>query len=244
MRKIFGIGLATLAIACNGIIGNGYTFTGEIAGLKDGSKVFLQKQDENTGMPVAIDTAKIEKGKFVFEGEAKEPGVHFVSFESNPGSFFFILEKGNIAAKINKDSIGLAKVSGTYNNEELGKYNTQMMAISKRMMAFQKDNMAKMEQAQKAKDTATIKSLTDENAKFQNELVNTGAKYIEQNPKSFISLLLVPTLFNAPDADAAKIKKTFEALDGDIKETSAGKKIKKQLEEFEKAMAGAKKKMS
>ncbi|WP_428225574.1 DUF4369 domain-containing protein [Flavobacterium sp.] len=244
MKKIFGISLATLAIACNGLIGNGFTVTGEINGLKDGTKVFLQKQDENTGMPVAIDTAKIEKGKFVFEGEAKEPQVHMMSIENQQGGFIFILEKGDIVAKINKDSIGRAKVSGTFNNDELIKYNKNMESISKKMMAFQTENMAKMQEAQKKNDTATMQQLSTEFSKFQQEFITAGSKYINENPKSFISLLLIPTLFNAPSADAAKIKKTFEALDSDIKETAAGKKIKKQLEEFEKAMGAAKKKMS
>ncbi|MFK6999836.1 DUF4369 domain-containing protein [Flavobacterium oreochromis] len=243
MKKILGISLVTLAIACNGIIGDGFKFEGEVNGLKDGTKVFLQKQDENTGMPVAIDTAKIEKGKFVFEGEAKEPQVHMVSIENQQGGFIFILEKGNITAKINKDSIPLAKIAGTYNNDELVKYNSQMMGISKRMMSFQKANIAKMQEAQKANDSVTMKKLNAEFSKFQEEFIVSGDKYINENPKSFISLLLIPTLFNTPNADIAKIKKSFDALEKDIKETAAGKKIKKQLEEFEKTMVGAKKKM-
>lgn len=242
MKKILGISLVTLSIACNGIIGNGFKFEGEINGLKDGTKVFLQKQDENTGMPVSIDTAKVEKGKFVFEGEAKEPQVHMVSVENQQGGFVFILEKGNITAKINKDSIPLTKVEGTYNNDELVKYNTQMMGISKRMMSFQKENMAKMQEAQKVNDSVTMNKINTEFSKFQEEFITSGAKYIDENPKSFISLLLIPTLFNTPNADVVKIKKSFDALEKDVKETTAGKKIKKQLEDFEKAMAGAKKK--
>ncbi|MFK7049247.1 DUF4369 domain-containing protein [Flavobacterium columnare] len=243
MKKILGISLVTLSIACNGIIGNGFKFEGEINGLKDGTKVFLQKQDENTGMPISIDTAKIEKGQFVFKGEAKEPQVHMISVENQEGGFIFILEKGNITAKINKDSIPLAKVGGTYNNEELVKYNAQMMGISKRMMNFQKENMAKMQDAQKTNDSVTMKKLNTEFSKFQDEFISSGDKYINENPKSFISLLLIPTLFNTPNADVVKIKKSFDALENDLKETAAGKKIKKQLADFEKAMEGSKKKM-
>ena len=241
MKKLVVIALAIVAVSCNGIIGDGYTVSGEINGLKDGTNVFLEKQDDATGMPVAVDTVKIQKGKFEFEGEAKEPQLHFMRFDGTQGAVVFILEKGNITAKVNKDSIGLAKVNGTKNNEELVKYNGKMMAIQKRMMDFQKNNIAKMQEAQKANDTVVMNNLNKEFSKFQEEFTTSNTKYVEENPQSFISALLIPTLFNNPNPDVAKIKKYFDALDSDLKETAVGKKVKKQIEEVEKAMTSKKK---
>ncbi|WP_248574840.1 DUF4369 domain-containing protein [Flavobacterium sp. H122] len=241
MKRIIGISLAVLAVGCNGIIGNGYTVTGEIKGITDGTNVFLEKQDENTGMSVPIDTVKIEKGKFVFEGETKEPGIHAVRIDKTPGGFFFILEKGDITAKINKDSIGQAKLGGTYNNEELMKFNSNMKGFQKRMMDFQKNNIAKMQEAQKSNDSVVMNQLNKEYGKLQDEMIVANTKYVNENPKSFLSLLLVPSLFNTPNADVVKIKKSFEALDNDLKATTAGKKIQKQVEEYAKAIESKKK---
>lgn len=241
MKRIIGISLAVLTVGCNGIIGNGYTITGEINGLKDGTNVFLEKQDENTGMSVPVDTVKIEKGKFVFEGEAKEPGIRFIRIDQTNGGFVFILEKGDIKAKINKDSIGLTNPTGTFNNDELLKYNTGMKPIQKRMMAFQRNNTDAMEEARAKNDTVIVNKLKKEFTKFQDEYLVANKKYVNDNPKSFISLLLIPSLFNTQTPNASEIKKAFDALDSSIKETTTGKKVQKQVEEYTKAIDSKKK---
>lgn len=124
-------------MSCNGIIGDGYEITGEVNGLMDGTRVFLQKQEPGKGV-VSVDTAKIEKGKFTFEGEAKEPEMHSISIENVQGGFGVIVEKGNIKAIVNKDSIYKTKLSGTYNNDEFAKFNDRAMQMQKNMMAFEK----------------------------------------------------------------------------------------------------------
>jgi Domain of unknown function (DUF4369) len=241
MKKLVVIALAIVAVSCNGIIGNGYKISGEIKGLADGTKVFLEKQDENTGMPLAVDTVKVEKGKFVFEGKAEFPEIHGVRFENTQGGFAVIVEKGNIDVVVNKDSIGKAKVSGTYNNEEMTKYIGTLEGVQKKMMAFQQKNMEVMQAAQQKNDTAVMKKLNNEYMSFQDEMTKINDKYVSDSPKSFISVLLIQGMFGNPAADFVKIRKYYDALDSDIKETAPGKKVKKQLDEMEKATKPAKK---
>ena len=240
MKKLVVLALSVVAVSCNGIIGNGYEISGEIKGLADGTNAFLERIDEKTGMPVAIDTVKVEKGKFTFEGKANEPELHTVRFENTQGGFIVILEKGNINAKVNKDSITHAKVSGTYNNDEFNKYSASMLKIQKEAYNFQDKNLLKMKEAQEKKDTVVVNQLRKEYSKIQEKFEIQGNKYIEESPKSFVSVLLIKSLFNSPMPDMAKIKKYFDALDSSVKETAAGKNIKTKIEEFEKK-AGSKK---
>lgn len=241
MKRLIVLALAIVVTSCNGVFGDGYKISGEIKGLNEGTNVFLEKQDENTGMPIAVDTVKVKDGKFEFEGEAKEPQLHFIRFDQQNGSAVLILEKGNISTVINKDSIGLAKFNGTLNNEELKKYNSKMLAIQKRMMSFQKANITKMQDAQKANDTVVMNKLNKDFSKFQEEFLTANTKYIEENKSSFISLLLIPTLFNNPKFDLKAINKQYDSLDASLKETAAGKKIKKQLDEANKTQEPKKK---
>lgn len=241
MKKLVVVALAIVAVSCNGIIGNGFKISGEIAGLADGTKVFLEKQDEKTGMPVTIDTAKIEKGKFTFEGKAEEPKIHGVRVENTNGGFAVIVEKGNIDVVAKKDSIGKAKISGTYNNEEMTKYLNKLEVVQKKMMAFQQKNMPIMQAAQQKQDTVLMNKLNKEYMGFQTEVMTVNDNYVTESPKSFISVLLIQGMFGNPNADFAKIKKLYDALDSKIKETAPGKKVKKQLDDMEKAKKTAKK---
>ncbi len=237
MKKILLVITAiTVLISCNKAGENEYIVTGTIKGIADGKTAILEVQDE-TGALKPVDTVKIEKEKFIFKGSAKEPDMYLLSVETVEGKIPFILENGDIEMTINKDSIGITKVTGTYNNEELNSYKAKGMAIQKKMMKFQKDNTAKMNQAQQTKDTVVMNSLRKEYSKFQEEFITQSDAYVASHPKAFISALIIEGMFNQMAPDIDKIKKFYNGLDKEVKDTKHGKKIKKQLDELTKPVA-------
>lgn len=234
MKKILLVITAiTVLISCNKAGENEYIVTGTIKGIADGKTVILEMQDE-TGALKAIDTVKVEKEKFTFKGNAKEPEMYLIQVETVEGKIPFILENGDIEMTINKDSVNVTKVTGTYNNEELNGYKDKGIAIQKKMMKFQKDNTAKMNQAQQMKDSVVMNSLRKEYSKFQDEFVKESDAYVASHPKAFISALIIEGMFNQMTPDIAKITKFYDGLDKSIKDNKHGKKIKKQLDEINK----------
>ena len=237
MKKILLVITAiTVLISCNKAGENEYIVTGTIKGIADGKTVILEMQDE-TGALKAIDTVKVEKEKFTFKGNAKEPEMYLIQVETVEGKIPFILENGDIEMTINKDSVNVTKVTGTYNNEELNGYKDKGIAIQKKMMKFQKDNTAKMNQAQQMKDSVVMNSLRKEYSKFQDEFVKESDEYVASHPKAFISALIIEGMFNQMAPDIAKITKFYDGLDKSIKDNKHGKKIKKQLDEINKPVA-------
>jgi len=237
MKKILLVITAiTVLISCNKAGENEYIVTGTIKGIADGKTVILEMQDE-TGALKAIDTVKVEKEKFTFKGNAKEPEMYLIQVETVEGKIPFILENGDIEMTINKDSVNVTKVTGTYNNEELNGYKDKGIAIQKKMMKFQKDNTAKMNQAQQMKDSVVMNSLRKEYSKFQDEFVKESDEYVASHPKAFISALIIEGMFNQMTPDIAKITKFYDGLDKSIKDNKHGKKIKKQLDEINKPVA-------
>ena len=131
-KKIFSVlSVILVLISCNKAGENEYIVTGTIKGIDNGKTVTLEVQDEKTGQLKAVDTVKIENGKFVFKGSAKEPELYLVQVEKVQGKVPFILENGDIEMTINKDSVAITKVSGTYNNDELTSYKENGMKIQK-----------------------------------------------------------------------------------------------------------------
>ena len=237
MKKVLLVITAiTVLISCNKAGENEYIVTGTIKGIADGKSVILEMQDE-TGALKAIDTVKVEKEKFTFKGNAKEPEMYLIQVETVEGKIPFILENGDIEMTINKDSVNVTKVTGTYNNEELNGYKDKGIAIQKKMMKFQKDNTAKMNQAQQMKDSVVMNSLRKEYSKFQDEFVKESDEYVASHPKAFISALIIEGMFNQMTPDIAKITKFYDGLDKSIKDNKHGKKIKKQLDEINKPVA-------
>jgi peroxiredoxin len=237
-RTFLVLTAAAVVFSCNKAGENEYIITGTIKGIADGKKVFLEVQDDMTGAFKALDTVKVEGGKFTIKGSAKGADINLIQIESVNGKIPFILENGDIEMDINKDSLNLVKVTGTYNNDELTAYRELGTKIQKDIMKFQKDNMVKMNQAQQKKDTVTINNLRKAYFKFQEDFAKQSEEYVKTHPKSFISLLIIESLFQQM-VDPAKITTYFNGLDKELKANKHGKKIKSQLDLLNKPAAPA-----
>ena len=240
MKKILIIAL--VAIVSLSFIDLGFNIVGEAKGITDGTTVYLKKQDATApGGLKTIDSVAVKNGSFSFKGNVTEPELHAIAFEhkhdagqqhkqdEQPQIFFVILEKGTIKVEVNKDSIAKAKLSGTYNNVELSKYNTGVYKIQKRMMEYQQKNMTIYQEATQKNDTALLTKIQKEFGAFQEENSVYTTNYAQNNPKSFLSLLILDSMLNAPNANLEQIKKIYNAFSSDLKKTKPGKKIAEAL---------------
>jgi len=229
MKKILVfVSAVAVLVSCNKAGENEYIVTGNIKGIDNGKNVFLEKQDE-TGQLKQLDTVKIENGKFTFKGSAKEPEMYLVQVETVQGKVPFILENGDIEMTINKDSVNITKVTGTYNNDELSSYKEVGVKTQKKMAKFQETNMAKMQEASQKQDTVVMNSLRKEYMKIQEDFMKVSDEYVASHPKAFISALIVEGMFNQMNPDIAKIKKYYDGLDKSLKNTKPGKSIATKL---------------
>jgi hypothetical protein len=221
-----------------------YTISGTATGFENGKTVILETQDEKGMGLIAVDTVKIENGKFEIKGKITEPAFHTLQIEGVQGKVPFILENGDITIVVNKDTIQKSKVSGTYNNDEYVKFNEEITKIQKPLMDFQTLNMQKMQMAQQAKDTVTINSLMKQYTQIQTEIGTTSKTkyegYANTHPKSFISVLIIQGMSNDPAVDSKKIETMYNSLEESLKNSKPGKALKTKLAELKApASAGA-----
>jgi hypothetical protein len=234
MKKIIlFLTAATLLTSCSK---DKYTISGTAAGFENGKTVILERQDDKGMGLIAVDTVKIENGKFEIEGKTTEPVFHTLQIEGAQGKIPFILENGDIKIVVNKDTIQKSKVSGTYNNDEYVKFNEEITKIQKPLMDFQTANMQKMQMAQQTKDTVVINGLMKEYNKIQTEIGETSkSKYVDyatSHPKSFISALIIQGMSNDPSVDSKKIESMYNALDESLKSSKPGIAIKTKIGEL------------
>ncbi len=233
MKKIVFLTLLALTIfSCSKVKKGEYLISGKAKGIANGKMVVLKKQNE-FGMVVSVDSAKVKDGKFELKGKVKEPSMLAIFIQGIQQPIPFILETGEIDVKIDKDSIWKSEIGGTTSNESFQKFNVKLNSIQKKMMAFQNKNMKKFMEAQQKKDNATIDKLKKEYSTFEKEKEEYMNKYPEQNKDSYISLLLVQNMFNSPTFDLKKVKKIYADLDATLKATKIGKDIETKLKTIE-----------
>jgi hypothetical protein len=220
-----------------------YTISGTATGFENGKTVILETQDEKGMGLVAVDTVKIENGKFEIKGKITEPAFHTLQIEGAQGKIPFILENGDITIVVNKDTIQKSKISGTYSNDEFVKFNDELTKVQKPLMDFQTKNMQTMQTAQQTKDTAVINSLMKEYSKIQAEIgVTSKAKYVDYastHPKSFISVLIIQGMSSDPAVDSKKLESMFNGLDESLKNAKPGKAVKEKLTAMKSPSVGA-----
>lgn len=237
MKKIvilFSIVLAM--VACNQKP-EGYVLTGNITGeLENGTKVYLKKQGDNN-RPVDVDTTAVENGKFVFEGKIDIPELHFVAIDQMPGAAVLILENGDIAVNAQKDSLGLAKIEGTSQNEMLASFTKQQKAMSQKGMAIQQD----LEAATNTGNEVKMSSLRDEMNEFQLEYKNFESDFIKANPSALVSVMLLDNAIARRGIEPSEIQGMYDAFTPELKETKTAKRIAEQLEAINAKAENAKK---
>jgi hypothetical protein len=241
MKKIILVfAVATTLFSCMGK--DEYVITGEAKGFENGKTVILETQEPNGGGLKAIDTVKIENGKFEIKNKVAEPAFYLLQLEGAQGKIPFILEPGKIKIEVYKDSIQKSKVSGTYSNDEYVSFNVDLVKIQKKLYDFQTKNTTAMNAAQQAKDTTAINNLMREFTKIQQEVGEASKtkylSYAETHPKSFITVLIIEGMLNDPTADSKKFQTMYDNLEDVLKNTKSGKAIKAKLDQL-KATAPA-----
>lgn len=230
-------------MSCSKVKDGEYLITGTAKGIENGKTIILQGQDPTTKMTVALDTVKVENGKFEIKGKVTEPAFHALIVQGSNAPLPFILETGEITVAIDKDSIHKSKISGTYNNDEYVKFNEDLTKTQKSLVDFQKKNTQKMQAAQQAQDTAVINGLMKQYMELQTEVqANSKKKYVayaESHPKSYISALIIQSMIADPSADLKKTESLYNALDESVKNTTPGKDIKTKIGQAKMPAVGA-----
>lgn len=227
------VAASAFVVSCNKLASNEFEIAGTIDPSLNGKNVILEKQGTMGYEP--IDTVKIENGKFTIKGKAVEPELHFIQVEGVQGKAEFILEEGEIDMKVDKDSIFKTERTGTYNNEKLTEYYNDISKLRQKMMGFQKANQAEMMEAYKKQDTVVMNRLNKTYEAIGKDMRAIADKFIEKNPKAYITVLLLKQAFSMKPVPYAEMKKKYDALDPEIKKVKAAKELSEFIENAKKA---------
>lgn len=227
---------ALLVASCNQN-SDGYTLKGTVKGEpENGTKIFLRTTDSLNQL-VSVDTTTVENGSFAFTGgRQSEPKLHFVFMESSRGNVPVVIENGTIEIEFQKDSMNLAKIKGTEQNDFFMGFLDESRKLSERAMSMQMD----MREAAQKMDTATVASLREEFEEFQEDAKNFNIDYIKDHPNALISVILLGNIMAGQVLPMEEVKTLFEGLSPEIKDTEPGRRLKGQLDNLSATTIGAK----
>lgn len=233
MKKFLALAFtAAVLVSCNK---DGYTIHGDAKGFADGTKVYINKQDEN-GF-TKIDSTVINDGLFEFKNsETPEIDLYFMELDTTKMHMYpFVLEKGEIKFSFDKDNPQETKVTGTKNNDLMTSYNEEAFKIQKEIMDFEQQNQGKFMEAQQKGDQATMETISEQMMGLQNKYVDQNKNFIGTNKDSYISLLLLTQLAMSDALTIDEIKNYYNDLDASIKNSTKGKEFADNLKKIEES---------
>lgn len=239
MKKLLLVAISTAFLfSCNKETNtDGYHVSGTIDSMEDGVKVFIETPD-NQGGVTTVDTAFVKNGKFEFKGKAKEIEIAYLQIEDLQGKIPFVLENQKITITAYKDSLQASKIGGSYNNDELTKFNKEFENFQKKINKFQTVNSDAFMAAQQANDTETMTKISEDYMALEKEFTVFTNAYVTENPNSFVTLMLLAQMVNNPDADFTKVKADAEALAPELKSTKIGLEIQEKLKSLSSTSVG------
>lgn len=236
MKKlILGLFATALLVSCNNNP-DGFSIEAKIDGdVENGTKVYL-KGVNTLNQPVDIDTTTVENGKFTFTGKADSLDLQYIFIDKLQGNIPVITENGTIEIGFHKDSLAFAKIEGTEQNDLFFKFLKQSRTFSKRAMSMRND----FEKARANGDLATQEALQAESMEMQEQAKNYEITYIKENPNALVSVLILERVLMGQGLPENEISEIYETFTPKIKETAAGKRIKKQLDSTKNTAIGSK----
>ncbi len=223
-----------LAVGCNSKP-EGFTIAGNLEGeIADGTPVYLRKSDTKNQL-VTVDTTEVISGAFSFTGMQESPEIHYIMVEYLNGNIPIVVENGNIEVSAQKDSLKFARIRGTLQNDLFSDFLDASRELSNKAQSMNRD----MRNAAAARDTAVMSSLREEYFELQEEAKNMELNFAKENPNALISALIISKAQVTKSLSDDEIKKMYNALSPEIKETSAAKNIWAKLDNGEKTAIGS-----
>jgi peroxiredoxin len=241
MKKIYLLALIAISfVSCNQEP-KGYKISG-ITDFEDGTRLILSLRDESnmtTGVK-EIDTTVVLNGKFEIKGKVEDLDLYFLREEKTNQMISLILENANIEIQLHKDSIQTSVVKGTFQNDELIKFNKEFTKMQNSLQEFQTVNSEKMQTAIQNNDTVVSNQLKKEYFALRDKMEAFQGDYAKKNNKSFISVLIIKDLLNNPSVTPEEISDMYNNLDAELKTNKHAKKIEEILENLSKLAIGKK----
>lgn len=239
MKKLLLVAISTAFLfSCNKETNtDGYQVFGTIDSIEDGIKVFIETPDDQGGV-ITIDTAFVKNGKFEFNGNAKQIEIAYLQIQDLQGKIPFVLENQKITITAYKDSLHTSKIAGSYNNDELTKFNKEFENFQKKVAKFQAEQSDAFMAAQQANDTEAMTKISEDYMILEKEFTVFTNEYVSENPNSFVTLMLLAQMVNNPDADFSKVKADVEALSPELKSTKIGTEIQEKLKSLSSTSVG------
>lgn len=229
-----------------------FSIKGKIKGTTK-KYIYLYYPDSESGKS-KVDSSIIKKGRFSFKGQLNGPAQAGITVDG-PRSRMdkyaqLYLVPGDMQLNLDYDNFReRAVLKGSYVQDEAEVLNKTKASIMQNLKpyseAYEKANNAYAEAMKAKKEEATLEALkeTANKAKdamdpYYDQMRNADKEFMDKNPTSFVTASMLR--YSISNMKLAEGEERYNKLPEEIKNTSLGKELKKELDGIRMGSPGAK----
>lgn len=193
-------------------------------------QILLENRQDGKWNP--IDTADIVEGVAVLEGEVAQPGMYYLSVMGERGKTLVFVENANMKVSGKADSIFAAKITGSATHDDYAVLDDKIKTISNEYRAIYKE----AREASSKGDTLKAEELMKQVEEKYNSVFDLQRNYIKENPKSFVSPVLLTRIQHSEELDSLEI--LVNSLDISLMEVPEVVQVKERIAKMKKVAVG------
>ncbi len=237
MKYFLLILLAILTFSCEQENENTYTISGLASGLDDNTKIMVYSIERGKTEPVLLDSAFVNNGTFKIDLPKKEtPSINYLSIKKLNANVVFFPGTENLKATIYKDSVQASFVEGGKDNELYRSFVTTMKSFGKKRA----ENMKRFREARQAQDNVLASKIQKENRAIAKEENNYKKEFVNKNPNSIFSVLLLSELITQKIVTPSEANTLLTNFSPKIASSPMAQDIKELVSSMSKAEVGQK----
>lgn len=190
----------------------GFTLTGKVEGLADGTVKITSTQDPNQ----AIASAEAKAGSFVLNGSVPEPGLYFLVMNGEQPQYIF-LENKAININGSKADIKHLAVEGSTSHKDFEAFRSEFDPLFNQLNILAADLQRAPDEAAKGQ----IMQRFDSVASVVNKTVD---RFIVARPSSFVSPMLL-TITAQLNRNPLQLEASFNQLAPEVRSSALGKQL-------------------
>ncbi|MDA3779712.1 MAG: TlpA disulfide reductase family protein [Bacteroidales bacterium] len=207
-----------------------YSINGTIEGQENGQALLQQQID---GEWISLDSASIEKGKFVLEGSVALPEYFILKISDTLNPVQLFVENSKIDVNINIDSLANTEVVGSKSNLVFEKFNSKIDEFNLRMKSLYNEYM----QANMGGDVEKVKEIEEKYSKVYDEQEEFMSNFVGENTSCVIAPFIV-SRYMIHQLELKQLDSIVNLFDASLAQSKYITKINKRVSVLEKVAIG------
>ncbi len=212
-------------------VAGGFNIHGTLAGVEDGTMIYMEKVQDNE--LVKVDSTTLKDGKFEFTGKVDYPEMVYLRIGNSRNMINLYVENNDIDIESDVSNLAGTNVKGSKTHADLVAFQQAMKPFDEKSQ----DIVARYREAAARNDQEKVNELMKEYEKLSDEQNEAIEAFIKKHNDSYLTPFIIRR-YLVFDLDGNELSALLEPIAEDVRVTDDYKKLAERAETLKRVAIG------